>query len=254
MELEPLHDIPLNRVTHSAFLLAFTDLTYCVRQPKQKTTRTQSFQSIKVQDVPCDIEKPPSSKILLSHVSGEAKQGEILAVLGPSGSGKSTLLDALANQIARESLQGSITLNGEKLKSSTLLKVISAYVMQDDMLHSMLTVEETLMFAAKFRLPRTFSKEEKMDRVQVLIDQLGLRKAANTIIGDEGHRGISGGERRRVSIGVDIVHDPIILFLDEPLSGLDSASAYLVIKVHGYYYWLASNVLLTLLKCNYWHI
>ncbi|KAJ4719782.1 ABC transporter G family member [Melia azedarach] len=112
-----------------------------------------------------------------------------------------------------------------------MLKVISAYVMQDDLLFPMLTVEETLMFAAEFRLPRTLSKSKKKLRVQALIDQLGLRNAAKTVIGDEGHRGVSGGERRRVSIGIDIIHDPIILFLDEPTSGLDSTSAFMVVKV-----------------------
>jgi ABC-type multidrug transport system ATPase subunit len=250
MELEPLQDIPFDRgVSRSAFVLAFTDLTYCVRQPKEKTTRTPSFQGNRVQDVSDDIERPPSTKTLLDHVSGEARQGEILAILGPTGSGKSTLLDALANRIAYKRLDGSITLNGERMKDGALFKVISAYVMQDDMLYPMLTVQETLMFAAEFRLPRTSSRTEKMKRVQTLIDQLGLRRAADTIVGDEGHRGISGGERRRVSIGVDIVHDPIILYLDEPLSGLDSTSAYLVIKVDTLNC-LAHNVFSILLK-NY---
>ncbi|KAI3799477.1 hypothetical protein L1987_34775 [Smallanthus sonchifolius] len=87
--------------------------------------------------------------------------------------------------------------------------------MQDDLLFPMLTMEETLTFAVEFQLPRSLSKSKKKQRVQALIDQLGLRNAANTIIGDEGHRGVSGGERRRVSIETDIIHDPIILFLDE---------------------------------------
>ncbi|KAI3705565.1 hypothetical protein L1987_75804 [Smallanthus sonchifolius] len=169
-------------------------------------------------------------KVLLNDISGEARDGEIMAVLGASGSGKSTLIDALANRIAKGSLKGTVTLNGELLESR-LLKVISAYVMQDDLLFPMLTVEETLMYAAEFRLPRTLSKSKKMLRVQALIDQLGIRNAAKTVIGDEGHRGVSGGERRRVSIGIDIIHDPIILLLDEPTSGLDSTSAYMVVKV-----------------------
>ncbi|KAG2285383.1 hypothetical protein Bca52824_044987 [Brassica carinata] len=165
-----------------------------------------------------------NTKILLNGISGEAHEGEMMAVLGASGSGKSTLIDALANRIAKDSLRGSITLNGEVLESR-LQKVISAYVMQDDLLFPMLTVEETLMFSAEFRLPRSLSKKKKKARVQSLIDQLGLRSAARTMIGDEGHRGVSGGERRRVSIGIDIIHDPIILFLDEPTSGLDSTKS-----------------------------
>ncbi|KAH0928521.1 hypothetical protein HID58_014248 [Brassica napus] len=172
-----------------------------------------------------------SVKTLLDDVSGEACDGDILAVLGASGAGKSTLIDALAGRVAKESLRGSVTLNGDNVLQSSLLKVISAYVMQDDLLFPMLTVKETLMFASEFRLPRSLSKSKKMERVEALIDQLGLRSAADTRIGDEGHRGVSGGERRRVSIVIDIIHDPIVLFLDEPTSGLDSTNAFMVVQV-----------------------
>uniref|UniRef100_A0A7N0TLA3 ABC transporter domain-containing protein n=1 Tax=Kalanchoe fedtschenkoi TaxID=63787 RepID=A0A7N0TLA3_KALFE len=216
------------------FVLSFNNLTYSV-----KIRRKMSFKSIFRREE--GLGAAPSDQIigenlftrtktLLNNICGEARDGEILAVLGASGSGKSTLIDALANRIAKGSLKGTVTLNGETLESR-LLKVISAYVMQDDLLFPMLTVEETLMYAAEFRLPRTLSKSKKKQRVQALIDQLGIRNAAKTVIGDEGHRGVSGGERRRVSIGIDIIHDPIILFLDEPTSGLDSTSAYMVVKV-----------------------
>ncbi|VAH01174.1 unnamed protein product [Triticum turgidum subsp. durum] len=147
-----------------------------------------------------------------------------------SNRGKSTLVDALAGRIARDSLRGHVTLNGEPLHGSRL-RAISAYVMQDDLLYPMLTVRETLLFAAELRLSRALSPSAKRERVDRLIDQLGLSRAADTIIGDEGHRGVSGGERRRVSIGTDIIHDPILLFLDEPTSGLDSASAFMVVQV-----------------------
>jgi ABC-type multidrug transport system ATPase subunit len=94
----------------------------------------------------------------------------------------------------------------------------------------MLTVKETLMFSALFRMPRTQSTAKKRARVMQLLDQLGLVQVADTIIGDEARRGVSGGERRRVSIGIDIIHDPLLLFLDEPTSGLDSTSAYMVVR------------------------
>ncbi|KAF2283854.1 hypothetical protein GH714_016539 [Hevea brasiliensis] len=103
---------------------------------------------------------------------------------------------------------------------------------RDDRLFPMLTVYETLMFAADFRLG-PISTADKKQRVEKLIEQLGLSFSRNTYIGDEGNRGVSGGERRRVSIGVDIIHGPSLLFLDEPTSGLDSTSAHSVIeKVH----------------------
>ncbi|KAJ1698957.1 hypothetical protein LUZ63_007469 [Rhynchospora breviuscula] len=206
------------------FVLSFTDITYKVHQTK-KLSLSSFTKSSKG-----DSAERPRVRTLLDSVSGEAREGEVFAILGASGSGKSTLIDALANRIVRESLNGSTCLNGENLESH-LLKVLSAYVMQDDLLYPMLTVKETLMYAAEFRLPRSVSKEKKKKRVEELITQLGLEAATNTIIGDEGHRGVSGGERRRVSIGIDIVHDPILLFLDEPTSGLDSTSAFMVVEV-----------------------
>ncbi|KAL3579246.1 hypothetical protein D5086_020750 [Populus alba] len=219
------------------FVLSFNKLTYSVKVrrkfkfPAMLPSRNNHRLGAATDTDPVGGESLfTTTKTLLNDISGEARDGEILAVLGASGSGKSTLIDALANRIAKGSLKGTKTLNGEVL-GSRMLKVISAYVMQDDLLFPMLTVEETLMFAAEFRLPRSLSKSKKRLRVQALIEQLGLKNAAKTVIGDEGHRGVSGGERRRVSIGIDIIHDPIILFLDEPTSGLDSTSAFMVVKV-----------------------
>ncbi|PON65460.1 ABC transporter-like [Trema orientale] len=203
----------------SSFVLTFSNITYSVKHRRKKF----SFFS--------RAAKPagPEEKTILNDISGQAYDGEILALLGASGSGKTTLIDALANRIERGSLKGTVTLNGEFL-ASRISKAIIGYVMQDDLLYPMLTVEETLSFAAEFRLPRTLSKSKKKARVRALIDQLGLRNAVNTMIGDEAHRGISGGERRRVSIGLDVIHEPILLFLDEPTSGLDSTSAFMVVK------------------------
>ncbi|KAJ8899775.1 hypothetical protein K2173_019475 [Erythroxylum novogranatense] len=221
----PVHDQVLqlgsdgsNMPPSNPFVLSFNNLTYSVEAGKKFSFPFGAKDS------------SSEMSVLLNDISGETTEGEIMAILGPSGAGKSTLIDALAGRISKESLKGSVTLNGEVL-DSRLSKAISAYVMQDDLLFPMLTVEETLMFAAEFRLPRSLPKSKKKGRVEALIDQLGLRSAANTVIGDEGHRGVSGGERRRVSIGTGIIHDPIILFLDEPTSGLDSTGAFMVVNV-----------------------
>ncbi|KAL8457417.1 hypothetical protein ACS0TY_035320 [Phlomoides rotata] len=168
---------------------------------------------------------------LLHDITGYAPKGCITAVMGPSGAGKSTFLDALAGRIASGSLMGRVAVDGVDV-SPSLIKRTSAYIMQEDRLFPMLTVYETLMFAADFRL-RSVSRSEKIQRVDNLIEHLGLSSCKNTYIGDEGSRGVSGGERRRVSIGVDIIHGPSLLFLDEPTSGLDSTSAHSVMeKVH----------------------
>ncbi|KAG0598932.1 hypothetical protein M758_12G113200, partial [Ceratodon purpureus] len=209
-----------NRPSQKLYL-QFSGLTYtvCKRQSRWQRIQGAVFPGLK--------REPPKPLRLLDGISGEARDGEILAVMGPSGSGKSTLIDALAQRI--DAVKGNMTLNGNQF-GERLLRNISAYVMQDDLLYPMLTVRETLMFSAFFRLPPSQSKAAKAARVSNLLEQLGLMRVANTIIGDEGHRGVSGGERRRVSIGIDIVHDPLILFLDEPTSGLDSTNAYLVVR------------------------
>ncbi|XP_004301244.1 PREDICTED: ABC transporter G family member 17-like [Fragaria vesca subsp. vesca] len=166
---------------------------------------------------------------LLNDISGQAIRGEVMAIMGPSGAGKSTFLDALGGRIAQGSLEGSVRVDGKTVTTS-YMKMVSSYVMQDDQLFPMLTVFETFMFAAEVRLPPSLSKDEKRNRVYELLDQLGLQSATHTYIGDEGRRGVSGGERRRVSIGIDIIHKPSLLFLDEPTSGLDSTSAYSVVE------------------------
>ncbi|KAL8041794.1 hypothetical protein ABFX02_09G007000 [Erythranthe guttata] len=166
---------------------------------------------------------------LLNDISGQAMRGEVMAIMGPSGAGKSTFLDALAGRIAQGSLQGSVRIDGKQVTTS-YMKMISSYVMQDDQLFPMLTVYETFMFAAEVRLPPSISTVEKKRRVVELLDQLGLTSATHTYIGNEGKRGVSGGEKRRVSIGIDIIHKPSLLFLDEPTSGLDSTSAYSVVE------------------------
>ncbi|KAG2664736.1 hypothetical protein I3760_16G097400 [Carya illinoinensis] len=159
---------------------------------------------------------------LLSDISGQAIGGEIMAIMGPSGAGKYTFLDALAGRIAQGSLEGSVRIDGKPV-STSYMKMISSYVMQEDQLFPRLTVLETFMFAAEVRLPPSISRTEKKTRVYRLLDQLGLQVM-------EGRRGASGGERRRVSIGIDIIHKPALLFLDEPTSGLDSTSAYNVVE------------------------
>ncbi|KAL8457138.1 hypothetical protein ACS0TY_035106 [Phlomoides rotata] len=166
---------------------------------------------------------------LLNDISGQAMRGEIMAIMGPSGAGKSTFLDALAGRIAQGSLEGSVRIDGKQVTTS-YMKMISSYVMQDDQLFPMLTVFETFMFAAEVRLPPSVSSDEKKNRVMELVTQLGLTSAMHTYIGNEGTRGVSGGEKRRVSIGVDIIHKPSLLFLDEPTSGLDSTSAFSVVE------------------------
>ncbi|KAK7358814.1 hypothetical protein VNO77_00753 [Canavalia gladiata] len=163
---------------------------------------------------------------VLKNVSCQAKPWEILAIVGPSGAGKSSLLEILAGKQSPQS--GSVLVNHKPVEKTQVRK-LSGYVTQKDTLFPLLTVEETLMFSAKLRLK--LSQEQLCSRVKSLIQELGLDHVAGTRIGDERVRGISGGERRRVSIGVEVIHDPKVLILDEPTSGLDSTSALQIIDM-----------------------
>lgn len=163
---------------------------------------------------------------VLKDVSFRAKPWEILVIVGPSGAGKSSLLEIVAGRASPES--GSIYVNQKPVDKPHFRK-ISGYVTQKDTLFPLLTVEETLTFSAKLRL--RLSGSELVSRVRSLVQELGLQEVANARVGDERVRGISGGERRRVSIGVEAIHDPEVLILDEPTSGLDSTSALQIIDM-----------------------
>ncbi|KAF3786568.1 ABC transporter G family member 5 [Nymphaea thermarum] len=166
------------------------------------------------------------AKHVLKNVSCRARPWEILAIVGPSGAGKSSLLEILAGRIIP---QTSNILVNQKPIDRILFKKISGYVTQKDTLFPLLTVEETLLFSARLKLKLPYS--ERVDKVESLIKELGLEHIAHSRIGNEKIRGISGGERRRVSIGVDVIHDPAVLLLDEPTSGLDSTSALQIIDM-----------------------
>ena len=160
-------------------------------------------------------------------MKGVVEPGEMLAMLGPSGSGKTTLLTALGGRL-RGKLYGSITYNGEAFSNS--MKRNTGFVTQDDVLYPHLTVTETLVFTALLRLPNTISKEEKVKKAKDVIDQLGLTKCKDSIVGSPFLRGVSGGERKRVSIGQEMLINPSLLFLDEPTSGLDSTTAQRIVS------------------------
>ncbi|XP_040864584.1 ABC transporter G family member 1 isoform X5 [Glycine max] len=168
------------------------------------------------------------SKSILQGLTGYAKPGQLLAIMGPSGCGKSTLLDTLAGRLGSNTRQtGEILINGHK---QALSYGTSAYVTQDDTLLTTLTVREAVHYSAQLQLPDTMSKEEKKERADFTIREMGLQDAINTRIGGWGCKGISGGQERRVSICIEILTRPKLLFLDEPTSGLDSAASYYVMR------------------------
>lgn len=169
-----------------------------------------------------------SKQAILQGITGYAEPGSFMAIMGPSGSGKSTLLDTLAGRLAKNAAQtGQVLLNGRR--KTTLSYGTAAYVTQTDELIGTLTVKETIYYSASLRIPSTVTRSEKKAIVDSTIREMGLYDCRNTPVGNWHLRGLSGGEKRRLSIALEILTRPRLLFLDEPTSGLDSAAAFFVV-------------------------
>ena len=167
-------------------------------------------------------------KHILQDVDANFPSGSLTAIIGGSGSGKTSMLNALSQRLkgARLDASGTILYNG----NSKLSSIRSAYVMQQDVLLPTLTVRETLTYAAELRLPPPTTAAERRQAVEDVILELGLKECANTRIGNNVHKGCSGGEKRRTSLGVQMLSNPSVLFLDEVTTGLDATSAFQLIR------------------------
>uniref|UniRef100_A0AAQ5ZME1 Broad substrate specificity ATP-binding cassette transporter ABCG2 n=1 Tax=Amphiprion ocellaris TaxID=80972 RepID=A0AAQ5ZME1_AMPOC len=158
--------------------------------------------------------------------SGIMKPG-LNAILGPTGCGKSSFLDILAARKDPSGLSGEVLIDGAPQPPN--FKCLSGYVVQDDVVMGALTVRQNLRFSAALRLPKSVPQREKEARVNHLITELGLAHVADSRVGTELNRGISGGEKKRTSIGMELIMDPAVLFLDEPTTGLDASTACTVL-------------------------
>lgn len=155
-----------------------------------------------------------------------------MALMGPSGSGKTTLLHVLTGRqaTAKAKTRGNILVNGKSI-STRAFRQLSSFVEQEDALIGSLTVWETLDFAAQLSLPSSVSTSDRKLRVETLIDSFGLQNQRDNLIGTPIRKGISGGQKRRVSVASQLITAPKILFLDEPTSGLDSTASFEVIRL-----------------------
>ncbi|KAM0697166.1 hypothetical protein Q7P36_003237 [Cladosporium allicinum] len=179
--------------------------------------------SVKVSDRVTKLDK-----YILQDSFGIVRAGEIVALMGPSGSGKTTLLNTLA-QRQTATVQGQIDVNGVEQPLS-VHRDVSAFVEQEDTLIGSLTVHETLEFSAKLALPHTVTSSDVQVRIQQLVRCFGLHNQSQTLIGTPLQKGLSGGQKRRVSVATQLITSPKILYLDEPTSGLDSTASYEVIS------------------------
>jgi ABC-type lipoprotein export system ATPase subunit len=153
----------------------------------------------------------PVTKTILSQVSGCAAPGQVLAMMGPSGSGKTSLLNCLSARTSYDS--GVISVNGKPLTAAMSKRLMAkiAYVRQADVFFTHLTVRDQLGYTAFLRLPQKWEKQRKLDEVERIIKLLRLTNVADSKI-----QTLSGGEKKRVNIGTELLTDPACLLLDEP--------------------------------------
>ena len=192
--------------------LVFENLSYMVKDEVESKKQKREIQ-----------------KRILNDLTGYFLHNKFTAILGPSGAGKTSLLEVISGQSKSGTVTGKLYLNGNSV-SIKKIKELSGFVFQDDVILKTMTVKEALYMSALLRLPKEISNEEKMERVENMINLLHLEKCQDTIVGDSLIKGISGGERKRLSVGMEIIMNPSIIFLDEPTSGLDTFTAYSLIK------------------------
>jgi len=179
--------------------ITFKDLKYSVRTKKEGT------------------------KVILQGLTGHFRAGRLTALFGSSGCGKTSLMDVLAGRKTTGTIVGEVRFNGATCLKKNI-KHLCGYVEQFDNLVEVLSVEQMLMYTAELKLP-ALTRAQKRERVEEVIAQLRLEGCRKTVIGGELVKGISGGQKKRVNIGLSLITRPPVLFLDEPTTGLDSAMA-----------------------------
>ncbi|KAG7371928.1 ABC transporter [Nitzschia inconspicua] len=207
-------------------MLATSDDPFAIREGKTLLWRNVNM-TLKTKD--------GADRKLLDDVWGEVPEKQTTAIMGPSGAGKTSLLNILAGRAktrGKVTISSDVRLNNFSVNPTDIsVRKHIAFVAQDDSLQVTSTPREAIYFSAKLRLPRNTPEENLQKLVRRMLTELGLENCADTYVGGALLKGISGGERKRCSVGVELVVRPAMVFLDEPTSGLDSFSAIQLCQV-----------------------
>eukprot|EP00929_Paragymnodinium_shiwhaense_P013490 TRINITY_DN121336_c0_g1_i1.p1 TRINITY_DN121336_c0_g1~~TRINITY_DN121336_c0_g1_i1.p1 ORF type:complete len:847 (+),score=149.58 TRINITY_DN121336_c0_g1_i1:51-2591(+) len=170
-----------------------------------------------------------NGKCVLDNISGEFPASSLVALMGPSGGGKTTFMNALCGRASYGKVTGRVFINGQEGSIEDFPKLVG-FVPQDDIMHTDLTVHQNILYNARLRLPASVSYKETVKHANHVVRTLGMDHVAHNIVGTPEQRGISGGQRKRVNIGMELAAMPSVIFMDEPTSGLDGAATIQLAK------------------------
>ncbi|KAL5576927.1 hypothetical protein UlMin_018626 [Ulmus minor] len=194
---------------------------------------SMSFDSVNYYvDMPSEMKEQgvtESRLQLLKEVTGAFRPGVLTALMGVSGAGKTTLMDVLAGRKTGGYIEGDVRISGFPKKQETFAR-ISGYCEQTDIHSPQVTIKESLIYSAFLRLPQEVSDKEKMAFVDEVMELVELNSLKNAIVGLPGITGLSTEQRKRLTIAVELVANPSIIFMDEPTSGLDARAAAIVMR------------------------